>query len=83
MALHGLRIGKRGATLAPGGAVYVSSYEWRYRGNCAEQLTSFDQTAGGELVRQPGQKSPLVPATSLVFDSIGKKAFAADCPHID
>jgi hypothetical protein len=24
MALHGLRIGKRGATLAPGGAVYVS-----------------------------------------------------------
>src|SRR6266481_6754122 len=88
MAVHGLRIENRvremwWRRLPEVAAHTICSYECTYCGNCGGQLNFVCSNCGGELVCRPRQKELLVPATSLVLDSIGKKAFVADCPHID
>ncbi|PYI60494.1 MAG: DUF1272 domain-containing protein [Verrucomicrobia bacterium] len=54
------------ATLTPGGAAYICSYECTYCARCAGQLNFVCPNCEGELVRRPRRKES---SSSIVADA--------------
>ena len=73
---------KCGATLAPGGAAYICSYECTYCASCAGQMNFGCPNCEVNLCGDRVAKRHLIPAPALMLDSISKKTLIADSAHV-